>query len=509
MDAKQLDIDKVLDVAQRTYSEWLDLIQTCDRDALLAHANDIRLSSALRDTDRPALYKRIALRLGCTSKALLDTLKAEFDGKAEGELDDRDLARATLDENLVYAADGFYLWRESGVWAPAHEREIRKRIGDVLKSNGLPVKDRAVAGVANVLKDEAYDTGIKFDEPQANRVNVSNGALELEGSTWTLREHRREDYLTSQLPVAYDPDATCPRFDQFLQEIFSGDKDAADKALLIREMFGYSLLPTCRYERFFLLVGQGANGKSVLLNLIKALVGAPSCSAVEPGRLDNRFQRAHVHRKLVNIVPELPKGAIIADASMKSFSSGDLVTAEHKGKDPFDFSPFATFITGTNCMPHSRDLSHGMERRAVILQFNQSFTGRADRNLGDKLLKELPGILASVLRAFSGVAERGDFTLPASCKEAGEDWRRDCDQVATWVSECCTIMEDPSMNLFTPFTDAYDSFKAWCDLMGVKHAVSGGEFGNRLEALGAKRDRSRVNGKQQRGFHHLHLNPPE
>ena len=506
------DVDKILACTERTYREWLEAIAaTNDRDQWFEYANDIRNTGALRDSDRTALYKLIAKRMGCTVKILLQEIVREFDGAkgAEGaEKDDRTLARAALDENLKFSPQGFFLWRDSGVWQAAHDREIRQRIGDVLQGHGLPVANRKISDVFNVLKDCAYDGAVRFDQPQHNRVNCLSGTLELNDGKWTLREHRREDYLTQQLPVAYDPSATCPRFDRFLQEIFEGDKDASDKGVLIREMLGYCLVPSARYERFFILPGEGSNGKSTLFKVLQGLIAPGQIAAVEPHKLTDRFQRAHLRGKLVNLVAELPVGSKVADDALKSFTSGDLVTAEYKGQNPFDFNPFATILVSTNNMPHSRDLSRGMFRRAVIIGFNQSFEGREDKYLSEQLKEELPGIFASVLQAYADVVARGGFTMPDSCKVASEDWRRDCDTVATWAHECCTVGTTPgSTPIFTEFSRAFDDYRSWCDVMGVKSSVSGKAFGDRLEVLGAVRGKS-VGKVRIRGFHHLSLSPP-
>ena len=96
----------------------------------------------------------------------------------------------------------------------------------------------------------------------------------------------------------------------------------------------------------------------------------------------------------MNLVTEIAEGAEIADAQLKAMVSGERTTAEHKLKPPFDFYPICTCWFGTNHMPHTRDFSEGMFRRAIILPFNRTFTAaEQDKKLKDKLRAELPGIL--------------------------------------------------------------------------------------------------------------------
>lgn len=203
-------------------------------------------------------------------------------------------------------------------------------------------------------------------------------------SLWCLEPHDKQSYRTTQLPIFYDPKAAAPRFEQFLYEVFEGDEDAEAKKILICELLGYSLLTSCEFEKFIILLGSGANGKSVLLHIVEQLVGTSQVAAVQPSQFDNRFQRAHLFGKLVNIVTEIAEGAEIADAALKAIVSGERTTAEHKHKSPFDFHPFSTCWFGTNHMPHCRDFSDALFRRAIILSFNRKFEGaHRDVNLRD------------------------------------------------------------------------------------------------------------------------------
>jgi len=106
-----------------------------------------------------------------------------------------------------------------------------------------------------------------------------------------------------------------------------------------------------------MLVGPGANGKSVLLNLLVEFLGRENVSAVSPAQLDNKFQRAHLLGKLANIVTELPQGATLPDEAMKSITSGEAMTVEFKYKAAFEFRPYSTIVIATNHLPHTRDFS--------------------------------------------------------------------------------------------------------------------------------------------------------
>ena len=174
----------------------------------------------------------------------------------------------------------------------------------------------SIESVLDITKTEIYMTNHQFDV-DTRAINCLNGELHFKEGAWHLEPHDKQNYRTTQIPIVYNPEASAPRFEQFLDEVFEDDKDAEEKKIIVCELLGYSLLTSCEFEKFAILVGNGANGKSVLLHIVEQLVGTANVSAVQPSQFDNRFQRAHLFGKLVNIVTEIAEGAEIADAPLK------------------------------------------------------------------------------------------------------------------------------------------------------------------------------------------------
>jgi putative DNA primase/helicase len=202
---------------------------------------------------------------------------------------------------------------------------------------------------------------------------------------------------------------------------------------------------------------------------------------VQPSQFDNKFQRAHLHGKLANLITEIAEGTVIADAQLKAIVSGELTTAEHKMKQPFDFRPFATCWFGTNHMPHTRDFSDALFRRATVLEFPNVFKGdNCDPHLKDKLLDELPGILNLALKAIGSVIQRGTFMTCESNEQAKAAWRMEADQVAQFIEDECKIDVDASTNV----SILYNRYKKWVMDSGIKHKVTKRTFSDRLDTLG-------------------------
>jgi P4 family phage/plasmid primase-like protien len=387
-----------------------------------------------------------------------------------------DLARAVGaavgSADLIFHASRFWRWRVTGVWVRVEDREMQREIHKTLDGIGVDFKfgRSTVDSVLDLMRTESFRPEHQFNSA-GDIINTQSGTVTWDSDlgSWIQRPHCREDYLTVQIPVRYDPAARCPRFVEFLREIFAGDKDGVDKALVVMEMIGYSLLTSCRFEKFILLIGGGANGKTVLLKVLEWLVGTAMVCAVQPSQFDNVFQRAHLHGKLVNIVTEIAEGAEIADAALKAIVTGELTTAEHKHRDPFNFHPCTTCWFSTNHLPHTRDFSDAMFRRAIVIRFNNRFDGtNCDPNLIDKLIVELPGVLTLALGALRGVILRGTFTDVESSRAAKQEWQISCNQAAQYFEE--RLQKSPGDKVGS--TTLYMDYRDWAGEQGITRLLT-------------------------------------
>tara|TARA_R110002049_G_scaffold309283_1_gene520075 strand:+ start:3876 stop:5417 length:1542 start_codon:yes stop_codon:yes gene_type:complete len=469
---------------QYTKAELMEFIKSeSDHDTLISTALPRIMASSLKHFEVDQILKGIKQKTG----ASLTSLRADIQNKEDEEgATDLDIAREVImdcePKNILHCEGGFRLWRGKGVWESVDDQVIKKQVHTVLEQQypPLPVYSSKVNSVTDLVRTETYKEG-SFFSGRADIINVKNGELHFVDGVPVLKPHNRENYLTSQLNAAYDPEATAPRFMQFLNEVFKGDDDADDKITVLLQMMAYSLLQNCKYESFILLIGSGANGKSVLLEVLRALVGNKSASAVQPSQFDNKFQRGHLEGKLVNIVTEISEGHEIKDAELKAIVSGELTTAERKFQPPFEFQPYSTCWFGTNHMPHTRDFSDALFRRAIILTFNNSFYGKArDPKLKEKLVNELSGILNMSLTALTQLFKDGAFVEPESSQEAKRQWRVEADQVAQFTEEYCQVSAE-SQETSQELYNAYDD---WANDAGISRRLNRNNFTKRLQKLG-------------------------
>lgn len=442
-------------------------------------------AATLSPIKKEAVLSAINRMTGITMAAL----KKHVDGKASTtEPDQLTLARKVIasigPENIIQVGQFTWKFATAGVWKRCDDREVKQRIQGTLEAESQTVTAARVGGVADVLKNEIFKPDHEFNRGNPETVNCPNGELELVGEHWFLRQHQREMYRTTQIPIAYDPYATAPLFWQFLNEIFRDDSDRDAKITVVLEMMGYSLMGHANREKFMLLIGSGANGKSVILATLEALLGKENVAGVQPANFDNRFQRGHLDQKLANIVTELKQGETIADAELKAITSGEPATVEHKNKDPFVMRPFATCWFGTNHMPHTRDYTDAFFRRAIVVPFNRVFAPHEqDPALKDKLKQELPGILNYALWAYAQVIKRGGFTVPASTIEAQRKWQIEANQVAQFVEERCDVRAEAR----TTIEILYSTYQGWAQAVGVRQTLGQRHFCDRLEQLGHMR----------------------
>jgi len=473
LDALKPDPGQLLDAAKAlTTDSDVDAIQ-----ALIEEASDL---PALR---RKAVRKAIKAATGFTFEDM-DAAVAEARDEADDAPDHRDLALSLINRygaaNLI--ADDGHLWRyNAGVWAPLTEPAIRHAVQESLVEDGNEVRKAIKDGTADALKSEQYRPGHVWDAGADEAVSVANGLLVLTDGEWRLVGHRREDYRTSKLPIEYNAKAGAPRFEQFLCEIFEGDPDAIDKMTALLEMIGYTLMSHTRYEKYMILNGESGSGKSRVLNVVSALCGAGQVAGVQPSQMDSEYHRAYLHRKLANIVSELPEGGVLPDAQIKSIVSGETSTVRPPYGHPFDLRPYVTVWFATNHMPACRDYSGAVQARTMVIECNRVFrgTGRDDPDLDAKLAAEAPGILNMALKAYAGVVARRRFTDPKSSVAAKAQWLLDTDQVARFIDECCTQGEGEVQT-----TLLFDQYQDWARNSGISRLLSQQALIRRVKARG-------------------------
>lgn len=319
-------------------------------------------------------------------------------------------------------------------------------------------------------------------DPIPEYINFGNGLYAWQADT--LTEHTAKVLSTVQLAVDYDPDATCPEFDRFLEQVLP-----ADMVPLVWELIGYLMYSGNPLHKAVMLTGTGRNGKGTFLRVVVALLGHGNVTSVSLHDLVNtRFTTASLFGRIANIAGDIDGTYLESTATFKAVTGQDLISAEHKGRDRFDFTPWAVPVFSANKIPASSDTTTGYLSRWVVVPFPNDFTGREDRHLDQRLQTkaELQGIAAKALPALRTLMARGDFDLPESGVQALAEFTRKVDQVRMWAEDCTDL--NPG-HPFVARTHLYRCYKAWAARDGHR-PVKAGEFYDRLETTPGLRARS-------------------
>jgi P4 family phage/plasmid primase-like protien len=344
-----------------------------------------------------------------------------------------------------------------------------------------------VANVLQALKSislrRANEVGLPSllpDGKRANLLGLTNGLLDLDA--YQLRPHTPDWFSLVCLPYAYDPAAACPRWVNVLAQNLEGD---AERLGLIQQFFGYTLVNSTDAHRALFLVGEGANGKSVVLAGLHAMLGDDNVSSVPLEDFGHRFAMAQTLGKLANICPEVGELDRTAEGTLKAFVSGDKMSFERKGKDGFSVRPTARLVFSTNNVPRFMDKTDGVWRRLLLVPFNRKVpVGErvAGMDKPDYWLRagEVPGILNWALEGLRQLrAQDMKFTEPAACRAALQEQRADADSCRAFLEERYTA--DPQGKP-VPSASLYAEYRDWCEKNGFK-AVNVANFGHQVRRV--------------------------
>lgn len=317
---------------------------------------------------------------------------------------------------------------------PAHVKHlIHFAIGDVL------------------LKDK------EINEDQLNYLTLQNGLYKMDEGI--LIPHTPGIFTMNVLPYDYDPSAQCPKFLQFLNEIFLEDQG---KINFIQEAVGYIFHKSMPTPSIFFLVGDGSNGKSVLINTIVNLVGKNNTSNLSFDHLFQEYYIRELFQKMVNISGESSQSKQKNTSVIKAVTAGDWIIGRSPYEKPLKFRPYAKHFLAMNKAPIITDTSHGMWRRIWLIEFPKVFTeSEMDRDLEQKLCTELSGICNWSLEGYRRLRENNfRFTESESMIQAKKDYRYGMDSVRAFADEHLVKTDDPNTEM--KLSTLYDKYMFFC-----------------------------------------------
>ncbi len=395
---------------------------------------------------------------------------------------------------------------------PFENSEIRRiealcRRADLLvdalrKKQGQRLRHAKSAGNSGPINNMLQEAGpyVARQVPELNRdpmlVNTESGVLELlearddHDDAWTdaapgrrfvirMRAHDRGDLITKMLPVEFEPDARCPQFLTFLEEI----QPKAEMRDFLRRWFGYTLTGLTSEQKLVFFHGTGRNGKSTVVDLVAKMMGEYATSIpIESLTGTEQRKGADATPDLVRVpgarmvrASEPEEGLRFKEAMVKLLTGGEPIMIRKMREEFIEIEPIFKLTISGNHKPNVRGTDEGIWRRILLVPFDQQIPKDAvDPLLPRKLWEERSGILNWLIEGALDFLN-GGLREPAEVLEATAEFRDDSDPVRTFLIDACEVTGDSAD--FILARDLIDAFRFYQRDQGQA------EWGNRAISL--------------------------
>lgn len=365
-------------------------------------------------------------------------------------------------------------------------RKAIRNLYDVLKTIHDP--DRSKKLFSHILKSESrprleamiamarYCPGIpvKTADLDADHwlLNCANGTLDLRTSK--LRPHSQSDLISKILPINYNPQAKCPRWEQFLREVFMNDAGLID---FVQRMVGYCLTGDTREESVFILYGRGQCGKSKFVEVLRHILAdytrdTPVTTFLERNDTNTADLASLVGARLVTASETEGDHQTFNEPLLKKISGRDPVTCRFLYRDFFTYIPTYKVVFATNDPPRIRSQGFAMKRRIKVIPFKQRFndpdTGILpikDDRLQEKLFAESEGILAWAVRGCLKWQKDG-LPIPSTIRREINNLFDSQDPLAEFIDSQCVLDPDALIEI----RELWKRYWNWCDEVKLRPA---------------------------------------
>jgi len=335
----------------------------------------------------------------------------------------------------------------------------------------------------------------KAFEDQIRYLTLQNGLYDL--SRYELIPHDSGIFTTNLLPYDYNPDAECPRWLLYLDEVFVLDTETI---LFVQEAVGYAFHKSIPKAVLFFLIGDGGNGKSVFIDVISSLCGKDNVCNISLNRLNDEKYLPELFGKMINVSGETPNAKQMNTDLIKSVVGGDWVTGREVYKKPSKFKPYAKHYLGMNTLPDIDDNTHGMWRRIHVIEFPRKFSeSEMDVELTAKLMDELSGIFNWALEGYRRLRDQGFiFSISPSMQKSKRLYKQKNSSVIDFAESRFDIIFDVEDSV--TFKDVYKGYQEFCSIEGIKRIFSKKDFRSALESEGYRIENSSKHANQLRIF---------
>ncbi len=450
-----------IDVA--AFLDEFDALSKPTDTKVLAHEE---ILDAILETIEPIYFREIA-KIPDDKKLPLKHLLVLCIDELLARVKEKNFALARTD-NFIFAFNGAY-------WKELSEDVIKDFLSDAAKRMSV----HSLEAKGYEFKDKLYKqflSSANFQPVKQNGdvvlINLQNGTFEISKHSQTLREFRAKDFLTYQLPFEYDPTATCPKFQAYLDKVLPEN----ELQNILAEFSGYVFTKGLKMEKALLPYGGGANGKSVYFEVINAVLGSENISNFSLSDLLIPHNRALIAYKLLNYGSEI--NASTTRDVVKNLISGEPIQACLKYQNAFTMTDYAKLAFNCNELPRDFDHSNAYFRRLLIVPFRVTIPEHEqDKTLSNKIINsELAGVFNWIVEGLKRLLKAEKFTESRIVTDTLEGYKKESDSVAMFIDE------EPNV-IGSSLKTAYSGYRIYCLDSGSK-PLGRNNFSKRLQTLG-------------------------
>lgn len=416
---------------------------------------------------------------GFTKEEVRRTIKVINDYMLYEPLSDREIDVITRDEafseELFYSEKGGFLHHRFGDYmlANSHILNIDGK-PHIYTEDGLYSDDQSdferqmlikIQSLRDNQRKEVYKyialkSKRKGEFSDAKYVGMKDSILDIE--TMETFPYSPKWIINNKIDYNYNPSAYHEVMDKTLDKVACGDKQIR---LLLEEMIGYTLYRANTMQKCFILTGEGSNGKSTILNIIKKLLGKRNYTSLDLRELEETFKPAELHYKLANIGDDISSKYLDSSSVFKKVVTGESFMVQKKYAQPFELESYATQIFCANELPQVSDKSDGFSRRIIIVPFNASFKKSDpdyDPFIESKLLSDeaLEYLLKISIDGLRRVIVNKEFTKSDASEAEQKEYNMFNNNVLEWL-ETDPLVENHEVS------NVYLQYQVWCARNGA------------------------------------------
>lgn len=451
--------------------------------------------------------------------------KATEDFIEEAEQDPHRLARINLEQYQGQHQSRLIFWRDewwkykNGAYRKIARNDLRSKVNAAIRSEFVriwkekkktrdnedkPVRMVVPSLVSGVIEAMQSTCRISWNiemqtlistRSQMNWISMLNGILDLDAvfagkaASECLREHSPDWFSTVKLDYAFEQDADCPLWLEYLERTFGGDQE---RISLVQEWAGYLLTPGNPEQKFLAMEGDGGNGKTVFLSAMTAMIGKQNISFVPLEKFGGRFDLYATVGKMANICGDVGDIDRVAEGHLKDFTGGGAMSFDRKGIEPIECIPTAKLMLSWNTRPRFRDRSQGLWRRMLLVPFDRK-VHESEKIAGmatpDWWIRqgEASGILLWAIRGLYRLRRRGYFIHPKASLEAIGDYQKEANPALEFFEDHV----ERAIGTHVKSDWLYRVYNHWCEKSGIK-PLGNRQFGKEVRKQFPEIERKRL-----------------